>query len=667
MKKRQKRRGSIRRKLSLIVLPIILISYFVTYDLTLHTTKKLLQNDARKQMRLVTESSSNEMTSQISEVYSIMENIKVSVQNTCTTDADIKKYIYGVADAYPDLVPAGIYCGLCSGEYIDKVWTPDADWVMEERPWYQDGLTSDEVTFGEMYLDANTKEYIISAYTNIKDSQGKVIGVICADVKMDKLAEILSEKKIFDNGYIYAVDQTSGMVFGNAVETDQNGQTIQDLKDEHSVQASKLLEEKKLDQVVSAGDSYYCINQVPNSNFITVCIAKKADVEKEAKGTQDLTFTVSVICAVILCVVIYLAISLLLRPVGKIMKMMDHIKELDLTERAKLKVNDELGGMADGMNTFADHIQQVLGNMRQAIEEVDEKANVNASVASEMNDMAGKQDAYLSDLMNTMSQLSTAIHEIADNTTSLSQSVAETNTNAELVENRVVETLRFVDGGNKEIGQLTDTMTQVADASKELQTAVEDVEQGLQGINGMVGVINDIAEQTSLLSLNASIEAARAGEAGKGFAVVAEQIRKLADDCAESVEDIVETTQQMSDRVAVVTERTSDSIRMIREGNQMASRTSGTFHDISETMNAIDRAITQLGKEIASMENVATDMAASTQEQSAGTESVLNACGEAMDIAHEFTEQGSKMETAGEQLRKISEELNELIRQFKME
>ena len=67
------------------------------------------------------------------------------------------------------------------------MWTPDADWVMEERPWYQEGLECEEVTFGEMYLDANTNEYIISAFTNIKNSSGKVIGVACADIKMDSL------------------------------------------------------------------------------------------------------------------------------------------------------------------------------------------------------------------------------------------------------------------------------------------------------------------------------------------------------------------------------------------------------------------------------------------------------------------------------------------------
>ena len=86
-----------------------------------------------------------------------MEHVKISVERSCDTPEEIQDYLYSVADAYLDIIPAGIYGGLETGTYIDKMWQPDdPDWVMKERPWYVDGLTRDEVTFGEIYLDANT-------------------------------------------------------------------------------------------------------------------------------------------------------------------------------------------------------------------------------------------------------------------------------------------------------------------------------------------------------------------------------------------------------------------------------------------------------------------------------------------------------------------------------
>ena len=185
---KQMKNGSLRRKLVLVMLPVVILSYCVTFVATLSNTKKILQRKASEQMALLTSSVNNEMSAEVNRVLGIMENVKTSLTKSCASESDIKDYIYGVADAYTDIIPAGIYCGLCNGTYIDKMWTPDADWVMEERPWYQEGLDCDEVTFGEMYLDANTNEYIISAFTNIKDSSGTVIGVACADIKMDGLA-----------------------------------------------------------------------------------------------------------------------------------------------------------------------------------------------------------------------------------------------------------------------------------------------------------------------------------------------------------------------------------------------------------------------------------------------------------------------------------------------
>ena len=83
-------------------------------------------------------------------------------------------------------------------------------------------------------------------------------------------------------------------------------------------------------------------------------------------------------------------------------------------------------------------------------------------------------------------------------------------------------------------------MNEISTLSTDLQKAVNNANEGLNGINSMVNAISDIADQTSLLSLNASIEAARAGDAGKGFAVVAEEIRALADNCTTSATEIVD-------------------------------------------------------------------------------------------------------------------------------
>lgn len=660
-------KGSLRKKLILAMLPVVILSYLVTFLVTLSNTNNILQENASEQMRMVTSAVDSEMSAEINHVLGIMENVQTSVEKACDTPEEIKDYIYSVADAYADIIPAGIYCGLTDGTYIDKLWTPDADWVMEERPWYQDGLLCDEVTFGEMYLDANTNQYIISAFANIKDTSGEVIGVICADIAMDGLEEILVNSKVFEDGYIYAVDKVTGMVMGNGKETEKNGLLIQDLTDEASQQIVSLMEAETYNTVVSYDDRYYCLSEVEGSNYVTVCCAMKSDVEADLQGVKRSSILTSLLGVIILSVAIFIALTILLNPVTGIMNVIEKMQNLDLTERARSGSKDEFGAMANSMNTFADNLHGMMGDMKNAITKIDEKSDVNANVAGKMHSMAEQQNDSLSKLMATMADLSVAINDIADSTTTLAERVVDTNEATTLVEGKVDESLHFVNKGREEMTKMTVTMSQISDISESLQQAVLAVEQGLKGINVMVNVINDIADQTSLLSLNASIEAARAGEQGRGFAVVAEEIRLLADDCANSVVDIVKTTRDMDELVKTVVEKTTDSLNMIQDGNNVVVRTNDTFQKINNIIVEINDAINHIGDSIGDIERVATDMAASTQEQSANTESVLEDCEQAMGISEHFNAEAEEMANAGQQLKELADELTAMVEQFKVD
>ena len=348
---------------------------------------------------------------------------------------------------------------------------------------------------------------------------------------------------------------------------------------------------------------------------------------------------------IFLCGAVFIAISFFLNPISGILHVISSMHDLDLTQRTQIKGSDEFAAMADSMNQFADQLYDVMRQMKNAISEIDDKADVNADIAAEMNHMAAQQSQALTKLMSTMSELSNAINGIADNTTHLTDNIVDTNEAAVLVEGKVEETIRVINNGRDEMEKMTNAMTQISDISSDLQSAIDDMEQGLNGINTMVYVINDIADQTSLLSLNASIEAARAGEAGHGFAVVAEEIRKLADDCANSVEDIVKTTGQMGTLVQTVTQKAMNN-------------------DIAEEING---AIVSVGDSLVNMERLATDMAANTQEQSAGTESVLEDCRQVMHIAEDFNTKGDEMENAGDQLKELSGELTAMVEQFKVD
>lgn len=660
----RKKRISLRQKLLFVIVPIIILCYVITYVVTMGQTRNLLKQDAEEIMENASISVNYQVSNDLMQTYGILENVRASIQNFCHSTDEIREYLFSVADQYPDRIPAGIYCGLTDGSYLDKVWTPDEDWVMEERPWYQKGLHSEEITFGEMYLDANTGEYIISVFCNLKNSDGEVIGVLCADVQLDQMDQILRETKLYQKGYVYAVDTVAGIVMSNFADEEQNGQILSKLSGSLNQRIASLLESEAYGKTEQFEGKYILLNPIVNTNFVTVCVVDKKDVESDMKALQTGTLTTNFIGLLLICAAIYIILWVLLRPVHTITALIDQMHALDLTGHAETRTQDEFGVMSGKMNQFVDNLSDVVGQVKHTVEDVDLRADANASMADSMNQLAEKQNQSIEMLQETMCGISQAVSQIADGAGNLKQDIQETNQASVDAENIVKNTVQHIQNGRSEMKKMNQTMEDITDLSAGLQKSVIDLQGGLSGINDMVSVINDIADQTNLLSLNATIEAARAGESGKGFAVVAEEIRQLSEDCAVAVVDIIAKTSDMNRMMETVQEMSEGNMAQIENGNQVVENTTAAFQEIQDSIGEIEQAIHHVNHSVVLIEAVTADMAASTQEQTASTENVLKHCEQILEIARQFHVQGQEMAESSQELRELSEHLDQTITQF---
>ncbi len=218
----KKRFISIKNKIILALLPIIIVTYGIVCIFTVMRMNTEITANLNNEIELTSQLIEEEISTSVSWTIGVMDNVKKSIENGTLEEDSIKDYLYTVADAYPDKIPTGIYCGLESGTYIDKTWTPDdPEWIMKERPWYVEGINADDVTFGETYLDGMTGSYIASVYTNIKDKKGNAIGVISADIPINDIASLTMNRVLFETGYVYIIDQYSGLIFGNGVDQDK--------------------------------------------------------------------------------------------------------------------------------------------------------------------------------------------------------------------------------------------------------------------------------------------------------------------------------------------------------------------------------------------------------------------------------------------------------------
>ena len=663
----KKVRSSLKNKIVMTMVPFVILTYFLVFIFTYGESKSVVEDNFISEIEMAQENVGNQMQADLNQVIGLVKNIQTSTEKSCTTSEEIEEYILSIADAYLDIIPNGIYCGLEDGTYIDKLWTPGSDWVMKERPWYTEGLKADEVTFGECYLDADSGEYIISIYANIKNSSNKVIGVISADLPLTTLKDALEAQQIGVSGYAFAIDETTELILGNREQEDWNGQTVDDVDDIIIDTVKDITANETYGEVTSAGKYFISANKIPNTNFLTVVVVPKQDVTTRAAGIKNASFITMAVGIVIQVIVILVVLTLLMRPVPKIDKAINQIKDLDFTTACAVKSSDELGRIGKNMNQLDEKLKETMKKIRSDVKRMDVQTDTNMEVAAHLQESAENQLESMHNLTDTLDGLNQGIHVIAEGTDGLTMNVYDTTQASEQVNEKIHGAVSLVRDGKLQVSYMNETMESISGVSVELQEAVGNVSEGIEGINNMVQVIQDIADQTNLLALNASIEAARAGEAGKGFAVVAEEIRKLAEECGNSAVDIVSVTSKMGDLIGVVTEKTSQSIEKVNTGVENVSNTSDVFEQINQSVTEISNLMDTVNEAIGNISNVITDMAASVEEQTASTQVISETYRSVMDISEEFSKDGDKVVEAGQELKRIVVEITEEIAKFKVD
>ena len=653
---------SLKQKMIIVLIPLLAIAFLAVFLVTYFTTRTIILKETEDKVQNGIDALDYHALSDFNKILGLIENVQCSIERSCQTEEDIRDYIYAIGDAYPETIPTGIYCGLESGTYIDKMWTPDSDWIMKERPWYKDGLKADNVTLGEMYLDADSGKYIVSVFTNIKDDAGKVIGVISADVPMDSIVTVIQETHIMDGDNIYGVDKNTGIVFADENVTEEK--SVFESSDPLDQKVAEMISADTVNSFQQLDDTYIWINNIPDTGFYVVFTADKAAVFKDLNQLRLQSFLISIAGILVLCAAVYMILKGGLAPLTKLNRSILVMEKLDFSEPIDINSKDEIGQIAISLNAMSTSIKNMILDMKKSIADIDSNANLNSTAARSLAVASDNQYHTVNALSDTMNELNHAIEMIADGATNLAATVSETSDEINLADGVITKTKKEIDAGHKTMGNMTETMSAITSLSDDLKQAIIDVNEGLNGISEMVEMISEIASQTNLLSLNASIEAARAGESGRGFAVVASEIQKLADQSNNSVTEIQNTTANIQNLVNIVLDKAERSNNAVIEGGEVVKETETIFSHIAANIENIQNTMDALSKAFGVVEQVAGDMAASTEEQTASTTMVMTTCEELKGMSDDFNQKGKDLDTQSSGLKDLSQSLETQVKQF---
>lgn len=350
-------------------------------------------------------------------------------------------------------------------------------------------------------------------------------------------------------------------------------------------------------------------------------------------------FVVVLVSAVILSVLVSLFMTrLILAPINKTVAIIEEVAEGDLTKRIDVTSRDEIGQMAERFNIFMERLHATILQVAESSKQVASAAQMLDTSAEQMAAGAEEVSAQVSSAATASEQMSATSGEIAQNCTRAARSSEKANESAR--------------AGGDVIQQTVLIMNQISERVKRSAEIIKSLGTRSDQIGEVVGLINDIADQTNLLALNAAIEAARAGEHGRGFAVVADEVRKLAERTTEATKEIGETIEAMQRETKSAVASMEEGVREVERGTGEAAKSGEALTDILTQISTVSSEVGQI--------------AAASEEQTATTNEMANNIQQISEVMRETSNRIQDNANASSQLAGLSKDFEKVVGQFKL-
>lgn len=668
----------IRSKIVVAMVVICLISIFSMVLINYNLSIKSLENEIGERIQGVAANTAKELDKWMAVQKQSLEEIASSILYNDNYDYN---YVFGFLNRQIKKNEGNeYYIGLNDGSLISgSGWIPPDDYITTERDWYIGAVSNeneDEIYISEPYVDAKTKDLIVSISRPLKKDE-KILGVLCSDISIKHLIKVISNVKVGKDSYAFLVDDKGNILAHINAEykpSESGYANINEILDGKLInimkQSNLALKDRKITDYDKV-DRCFLFDDMKESGWKVGLAVSSKEVLKTINRVVKLTMiTTVIILAIALVASIYIANSIS-KPIMESVEIAENIGNLNLTDDVINEINiereDEIGSMMRSYQNIIEKLRAFMEDMRESIKVTNQVYEKTINKLNLLTDEAEDTSA-------TTEQLSAGMQEVAATTISISESTDEIDKATADFASKVEEGAKTANEISERAEKLNSQFIKAKDRTMDIYGKSKDevssaikASKEVNKISVLSNAILEITDQTNLLALNAAIEAARAGESGRGFAVVADEIRKLA-----------ETSQETVGEIKSIAEGIISSVNQLVDNTMYLSNF--LEKDVVKDYAMMMEAVEQYKEDGAALSNMISDLSAGSEELAASIGEISSAVKEVSTTIEDSTkattniaEQNvriaeiiSEINDIMEKNREVSQKLNEIVSQVNM-
>lgn len=653
---------SIKAKLLGIIIPVVIAIILILVFTAYHVSSGIIESYSKNLLESSVSNQASKIEAWLEENLASMQMAKTMIEKLHPDETQLQA-ILDASCGYSENYPDGLFLADANGSFLKGTDSKKQEPNPKESMWYQEGMTRVNMAVGSAHQNPDGTN-VVSA-SGLLDDGSDTVRVIAADMTLDRISVIVNSFIEMHDAEAFLVDKDSSVILASR-DSDLISKTLgADGQSAFYKDVEKKVSGKSYDFCTLDGNMTV-FKEVNGTNWLLVSYVPTNVVLADLVGLRNLMIIFSIISILVLCVLIERVTHVVIRPVKEMTRVITSMASGDFTVSMKVKGNDEIAVMGRSVEHFIASMKEMIRQMGHVSDRLEKQAGSSKNVSGEMNSAANIQSQSMTELNATVDQLSVSVNEIAQNATQLAGVVADTKEDSDKVEDKMRTTVEVSEKGKADMESVGNALHNIEISIHNLEEAVNKVGTASGEIVDIIKLIGDIAEETNLLSLNASIEAARAGEAGRGFAVVASQIGVLAKNSADSVAHITSLINEINGLVDDAVKQAGSSASDIESSADLIHTAVDTFDQIFQNIQETSHLIEGVVEKINQVDQVATNVAAISEEQAASSDEILATSESMLQQAKSISKNSEQVEAEAGNLAESADQLADQVKQFQI-